>query len=129
MRTKILELYEAIEETYEFMLTYADQDVTDGHRSPEAREFLNRAVSALHAVTQDCAIAIKRHADERMEPYFTMLDLSEVDVGEWLSMRPAPGAITSQMAERLDPSFHFRTLITNLFLLDGGLLKARSAQN
>src|ERR1700724_2408232 len=115
MRTKILELYEAIEETYEFMLSYAGQDDAANHRSPEAREFLNRAVKALHAVTEDCAIAIKRNADERIEPYLSMLNASEADASEWPSMQLglAPGVITSEMAERLDPSFHFRTLITN----------------
>lgn len=129
MRTKFLKLYEAIEETYEFMLSYAGQDDTANHRSPEAREFLNRTVKALHAATEDCVTAIKRNADERIEPYFSMLNISEVDVSEWPFMQPGPGVTTAEMAEKLDPSFHFQTLITSMFLSDDSLIMPRSARN
>ena len=55
MLTDILERCDALEECYEFMLAYAAQGFPSDETSPRVREFLRRAVSALHGLAESCS--------------------------------------------------------------------------
>jgi hypothetical protein len=105
MPTRVLELFQAIEETYEFMFAYADQGVSPDQRGPEARLFLHRAANTLHTVVEDCAMGTQRAGVECLRPYLSALT-------------SAHGPTMSEIAEGLDASIHFRTLLTIISVLD-----------
>ena len=105
MLTSVLELFQAIEETYEFMFAYADQGVSPDQRGPEARLFLHRAANTLHAVVEECATGTQRAGVECLRPYLSAL----------LS---AQGPTMAEISEGLDSSIHFRTLLTIISVLD-----------
>ena len=110
MPTRVLELFQAIEEAYEFMFAYADQGVSPDQRgpdqrSPEARLFLHQAANTLCAVVEDCAMGTQRGGVECLRPYLTALT-------------SAHGPTMSEIGEGLDASIHFRTLLTIISVLD-----------
>jgi hypothetical protein len=105
MPTRVLELFQAIEEAYEFMFAYADQGVSPDQRGPEARLFLHRAANTLYAVVEDCAMGTQRAGVECLRPYLS-------------SLTSAHGPTMSEIGEGLDASIHFRTLLTIISVLD-----------
>jgi hypothetical protein len=116
MPTRVLELFQAIEETYEFMFAYADQGVSPGQRSPEARLFLHQAANTLHAVVEDCAMRTQRAGVECLRPYLNALT-------------SAQGPTMSEIGEGLDTSIHFRTLLTIISVLDVNPLAPALCEN
>ena len=105
MLTSVLELFQAIEEAYEFMFAYADQGVSPDQRGPEARLFLHRAANTLQAVVEDCAMGTQSADVECLRPYLSALT-------------SAHGTTMSEIAEGLHASIHFRTLLTIISVLD-----------
>jgi hypothetical protein len=99
MQTRVLDLFQAIEEAYEFMFAYADQGLSPAERRPEARYFLHQAAHALHSVVEDCAMGTQRADVECLRPYLNALT-------------SAQGPTMSEISEGLDASIHFRTLLT-----------------
>jgi len=105
MPTRILDLFQAIEEAYEFMFAYADHGASPDQRGPEARLFLHRAANTLYAVVEDCATGTQRTGVECLRPYLSALT-------------SAHGPTMSEIGEGLDASIHFRTLLTIISALD-----------
>jgi hypothetical protein len=105
MPTRVLELFQAIEEAYEFMFAHADQSFSPDQRGPEARLFLHNAANTLHAVVEDCAMGTQRAGVECLRPYLSAL-------------ASAQGPTMSEIAEGMDASIHFRTLLTIISVLD-----------
>lgn len=105
MLTRVLELFQAIEETYEFMFAYADQGVSPDLRGPEARLFLHNSANTLCAVVEDCAMRTHSAGVECLRPYLSALT-------------SAHGPTMSEIGEGMDASIHFRTLLTIISVLD-----------
>ncbi|MGD0443624.1 MAG: hypothetical protein ABSA39_06775 [Edaphobacter sp.] len=105
MPTRVLDLFQAIEETYEFMFAYADRGLSPDQRGPEARLFLHQAANTLHAVVEDCAMGTQRADVECLKPYLSALT-------------SAQGTTMSEISEGMDASIHFRTLLTIISVLD-----------
>ena len=105
MPTRILDLFQAIEEAYEFMFAYADQGASPDQRGPEARLFLHQAANTLCAVVEDCAMGTQRAGVECLRPYLSALTSSH-------------GTTMSEIGEGMDASIHFRTLLTIISVLD-----------
>ena len=105
MQTRVLDLFQAIEEAYEFMFAYADQGLSPAQRRPEARLFLHRAAHSLHSLVEDCAMGTQRTDVECLRPYLNTLT-------------SAHGPTMSEIDEGLNASIHFRTLLTIISALD-----------
>jgi hypothetical protein len=128
MFAKIWERFEAIEESYEFMLAYAAQGLPNelGSQSGgQVREFLNGAVEALGGLAETCATAIHEESLERGERFPAFLAVLDRDARDSLAaieLVLAQPAISSQLIDNLNASMHLRALLTDIFLL-GEILK------
>jgi hypothetical protein len=131
MLAEICNRCEAVEECYEFLLAYAAQGLPSDQGSKsggQVREFLHRAVEALTGLPEACAIAVKQ---EGLEPegkylaFIAVLDRDSRDSLAAIEMVLAQPAIGSQLIDNLNASIHFRTLLTDLFLL-GEILRKQS---
>src|SRR5947207_12069346 len=120
MLTHILERFEAIEECYEFMLAYAAQGLPSDESSPRMREFLHRAVNALHGLAESCRAAVEHEA------FLAVLDRDASDSVAALELVLDQPAISSQLIDNLNASIHLRALLTDLFLL-GEILRTQAA--
>jgi hypothetical protein len=123
MTTEVEERSTAIEECYEFMLAYAAQGLPTHQDSPSGgrlREFLIRAATALPALAESFAIAVKMEGLEQPERYQGFLEVVDRDARDSLSaieMVLAQPAISSQLIDNLNASIHLRALLTDLFLI------------
>jgi len=120
MLTQILERCEAIEECYEFMLAYAARGLPSDESSPQVREFLRRAVNALHGLAEICRASVGHQA------FRAVLDRDASDSLAALDLVLAQPAISSQLIDNLNASIHLRALLTDLFLL-GEILRTQAA--
>ncbi len=120
MLTQILERCEAIEECYEFMLAYAARGLPSDESSPQVREFLRRAVNALHGLAESCRASVGHQA------FLAVLDRDASDSRAALDLVLAQPAISSQLIDNLNASIHLRALLTDLFLL-GEILRTQAA--
>jgi len=118
MLTEVLERCDAIEECYEFMLAYAAQGLPSDETSPRVREFLRRAVSALHGLAENCRAEVKSSA------FLAVLDRDARDSLAALELVLAQPAISSQLIDNLNASIHLRALLTDLFLI-GEILRTQ----
>ena len=123
----------AIEECYEFMLAYAGQGLAgdEGSKStPQARDFLNRAVEALSGLAGAYAAAVKKENLQPAESYQAFLDVLDRDARDSLAaiqLVLAQNALSSQLIDNLNASIHLRALLTDLFLVDE-ILKPQKTQ-
>ena len=85
MMTAILERCNAIEECYEFMLAYAAQGLPSDESSPRVREFLRRAVNALHGLAESCATALQNEGIAPIERYLAFLAVLDRDASDSLA--------------------------------------------
>jgi hypothetical protein len=102
------------------MLAYAAQGLPSDESSPRVREFLHRAVNALHGLAPNCATAVQQEGIEPIERYLAFLDVLHRDAGDSLAAMElvlAQPAISSQLIDNLNASIHLRALITDVFLL------------
>ena len=133
MRDEIGARCAAIEECYEFMLAYAGQGLAgdEGSKStPQARDFLNRAVEALSGLAGAYAAAVKKENLQPAESYQAFLDVLDRDARDSLAaiqLVLAQNALSSQLIDNLNASIHLRALLTDLFLVDE-ILKPQKTQ-
>jgi hypothetical protein len=123
MAAEILELFEVIEECYEFMLAYAAQGLASDKGSEsgrQIREFLNRAVNALIGLPDHCAEAMR----EGRPSFLAVLERDATDSLAAMELVLAQPAISSQLIDNLNASVHLRALLTDIFLL-GEVLRAQ----
>jgi hypothetical protein len=114
----------AIEEFYEFMLSYAGQGLSGKENSQsisQARDFLNRAVEAITGLTEELAGAVKQENLQPAERYSAFQLVLEKDARDSLAtiqLVLAQPTISSQLIDNLNASIHLRALLTDLFLID-----------
>ena len=111
------------------MLAYAAKGLPSEEKSQgsQIREFLGRAVSAIHELPSSCAFAIKEEGLEPAEKYRAFLAVLERDAQDSLAaieMILAQPSISSQLIDSLNASIHLRALLTDLFLI-GDVLRSR----
>jgi hypothetical protein len=110
---------DTIEESYEFMLAYAAQGLSE--EGGQAREFLKRAAAALSGLAEVFALLISRERLEPLERYRGFLAVVEHDARDALAaveLVLAQPAVSSQLVDNLNASIHLRALLTDLFLID-----------
>ena len=122
MLTDILQRFEAIEESYEFMLAYAAQGLaTDqgSQKGRQLREFLSRAAKALPGLAGSCANAIREENLERRKlmEFLVVLDRDARDSMAAMELVLEQPAISSQLVDNLNASMHVRALLADIFLL------------
>jgi hypothetical protein len=134
MLVEIWNRCDAMEECYEFMLSYAAQGLPSDQGSEaggRVREFLHRAVKALTGLSETCALAVK---DEGLEPadkylaFFAVVDRDARDSLAAIELVLAQPAISSQLVDNLNASIHLRALLTDLFLVSEILGKTASPE-
>ena len=118
---------DAIESAYEFMLAYAAQGRrgTEGGPSDEVRAYLEGFRDALSGLAAACTAAMGEggegaNAFDRFRP---TLERDAEETAAAIGLVLAQPAISSQMIDNLNASVHVRTLLTDLFLIDGVLPK------
>jgi hypothetical protein len=111
---------DTIEESYEFLLAYAAQGVTDERASTSggrARECLARLDAALTGLPALVRSVVSRSFADVLE--------RDVDAAQAaVRLVLAQPSITSQLVDNLNASIHVRAMLTDLFLVDE-VLKAR----
>jgi hypothetical protein len=131
MMTDFFERSNAIEECYEFMLAYAAQGLATDEGSQSGgklRELLGRAVEALSALAENCAIASGWDDFEEPERYRAFCEVIYRDARDALAAMElvlSQPAISSQLIDNLNASSHLRALLTDLFLL-GEIFRTRT---
>ena len=123
MSADISDRCDTIEECYEFMLAYAAQGLPtdEGNKSgKQIREYLGRAVTAISALAEGCATAVKQEpleSAERYKAFFAVLDRDARDSLAAIELVLAQPSISSQLIDNLNASIHLRALLTDLFLV------------
>lgn len=134
MPTEFQEQCDAIEECYEFTLSYAAQ----GHATDEGsaqgrqlREYLARAVAAMRGLEASSAAALKTEQLTPAAPYekfFAVLARDAQDSIAAVELVLAQPAISSQLIDNLNASIHLRALLTDLFLI-ADILESHQARS
>jgi ABC-type transporter Mla subunit MlaD len=119
----LAERIDAIESAYEFMLAYAAQGRrgTEGGPSDEVRGYLERFMAALDEIGAACAAAIgeANASADALSRFRPTLEADAASAAAAIALVAAQPAISSQMIDNLNASVHVRTLLTDLFLIDG----------
>lgn len=133
MPTEFQAQCDLIEECYEFTLSYAAQ----GHATDEGsaqgkqlREYLTRAVRAMHGLEESCAEAVRSEQLAPAAPYEKFSAVLARDAQDSIAaveLVLAQPAISSQLIDNLNASIHLRALLTDLFLL-AEILEAHQAR-
>jgi hypothetical protein len=125
--TAVADRIDTIESAYEFMLAYAAQGRrgTEGGPSEEIRGYLERLRDALDGLAAACASAMGEGSEgaKAFERFRPTLERDAEETAAAVGMILAQPAISSQMIDNLNASVHVRTLLTDLFLIDGVLPK------
>lgn len=117
MPADLLRRCQAIEEAYEFTLSYAAQGRTDDAGTP-LRDHLERAREALEGLEECC-----RGAAAGLEPAAPFEDFAAIVGADarraqaTLRLVQAQPAIGSSLMDSLNASLHIRGLLADLFLL------------
>jgi len=125
---------DAIEECYEFMLAYAAQGLVDEAGSQSAaqlRTLLHRAEDAIADLADQCRRIVERDGLEPRDRYAAFIDVLDSDAQAALAalrLVSAQPSLSSQLIDNLNASIHVRALLTDLFLIDDILKKARTTQ-
>ena len=133
MPTEIEQHCDAIEECYEFTLSYAAQGHANDEGSAQGRqlrEYLTRAVNAMRGLEASCAAALKAEQLAPAAPYqafFGVLARDAQDAIAAFELVLAQPGISSQLIDNLNASIHVRALLTDLFLI-ADILETRQAQ-
>lgn len=128
MATDFLDRSDAVEECYEYLLSYAGRGLPSDEGG-EVRRLLSRAASALQGVGGSCAEALTQAGVGSLDKYHGFLAVLDRDAADSLAaieMVLDQPVISSQLIDNLNASSHLRALLTNLFLL-GEVLSARDA--
>lgn len=118
---------DAIEAAYEFMLAYAAQGRrgTEGGPSEEIRGYLEGFQAALDGLGGACSAAVDEAGTDAaaFARFLPTLEADAEKAGAAIGLVAAQGAISSQMVDNLNASVHVRTLLTDVFVVDGVLPK------
>jgi hypothetical protein len=123
MPTEIEEYCEAIEDCYEFTLSYAAKGfATDegNDAGRQLREKLAHAAKAMRGLEDGCAKAIREqqlNPAEKFESFFAVLARDAERSLAAVELVRAQPAISSQLIDNLNASIHLRALLTDLFLV------------
>jgi hypothetical protein len=131
MLTDILQGFDAIEESYEFMLAYAAQGLTTDQGSQKGRQlrdFLGRAAKALSGLAGSCATAIREENLERrrLMEFLVVLDRDARDSIAAMELVLEQPSISSQLIDNLNASMHLRAVLADIFLL-GEVFRSQTA--
>lgn len=130
-RQELRERIDFLEETYEFLLSYAARGLRGEEDSGgRIRDYLHDAVKIVGELGELFREAVDEIGPEDREPYEAYAGVLEADAEatrDTLRLVLAQPAISSQLVDNLNASIHFRALLTDLFLVDK-LLKPRPAQ-
>ena len=123
MPTEFQALADAIEESYEFTLSYAAQ----GHASDagtaqgrQLRELLTRSVEAMRGLAAAGAAVVQSEGlapAASYEKFFRVLARDAEDAIAAVELVLAQPAIGSQLIDNLNASIHLRALLTDIFLV------------
>ena len=121
----VAEAIDMIEETYEFMLSYAARGVRREEDDPGSRirDYLERASDALSVLEGITADGLGPAGKKVTGPAAKFLDVIRDDAfkaGAAIRFVLA-GGIGSQIIDNLNASIHVRALLTDVFLLDESL--------
>jgi hypothetical protein len=118
---------DAVESAYEFMLAYAAQGRrgTEGGPSDEIREYLERFRVALNGIAAACTAAAGEGSEsaKAIGAFASTLAADAERTVAAIDIVLAQPAISSQLVDNLNASVHVRTLLTDLFLIDGAMPK------
>ena len=133
MSTQFQKQCEAIEECYEFALSYAAQ----GHATDKAsaqgrqlRDYLTRTAEALRALEPSCAELLatgELPSEPANEAFLSILVRDARDAVAAVELVLAQPAISSQLIDNLNASIHLRALLTDIFLVEE-ILEARQSR-
>ena len=112
-----------LEETYEFLLSYAARGLTGEERSGggELRDYLEDAAKIageLPELFRAAASEFDTDSGESFEAYAEVLESDADATRRALELVLAQPSISSQLIDNLNASIHFRALLTDLFLVD-----------
>lgn len=128
-KPSVAERIDAIESAYEFMLAYAAQGRrgTEGGPSKEIRDYLEQFQGALDGLGTACTAAISEGSGAvALARFLPTLEADAEKAGAVIGVVAAQAAISSQMIDNLNASLHIRTLLTDMFLVDGMLPKEQA---
>lgn len=112
-----------LEETYEFLLSYAARGLTGKEESGsgELRNYLEDAtkiVGELPDLFEKAVAELEPESAEPFESYGEVLKADAEATRKALALVLAQPSISSQLVDNLNASMHFRALLTDLFLVD-----------
>jgi len=112
-----------LEETYEFLLSYAARGLTGKESSGggELRDYLEDAAkiaNELPDLFRAAASEFETDSEESFEAYAKVLASDADATRRALELVLAQPSISSQLIDNLNASIHFRALLTDLFLVD-----------
>lgn len=121
-RTELREAIDLLEETYEFLLSYAARGLPgDDGDAGELREYLETSADAIGALAGLYRTAIEEEALEPPGRHEALADVVEEDARRTLAVlalvKDQP-SISSQLVDNLNASIHLRALLTDLFVVD-----------
>jgi len=123
MPTEFQAQCDAIEECYEFTLSYAALGHATDEGTPQGRQLrdhLARSVAAMRGLEASAAAALKSEQLTPAAPYekfFAVLARDAQDSIAAIELVLAQPAISSQLIDNLNASIHVRALLTDLFLI------------
>lgn len=129
-REALMQRVDAIEDCYEFLLSYAAQGrVADGSSGPgsQIRGYLEAAEEALGdiaKVMRDCFIAGDAKAEEGYGPFVALIEDDAKKSRATIKLVLAQKGISSQLADNFNNTIHVRALLTDVFLIDEALKTA-----
>jgi hypothetical protein len=106
----------AVEESYEFMLAFAQGIASedDSRSGTQIREFLQRAVDALAGLGDVCATV---DSEEKYVAFLEVVDRDARDSIRTIEVVLAQPLISAQLIDNLNASIHLRAVLADLFLL------------
>ncbi|MDX1567872.1 MAG: hypothetical protein R3223_08735 [Longimicrobiales bacterium] len=112
-----------LEETYEFLLSYAARGLTgrESSGSGELRDYLSDAAKIageLPELFREAVSELEPDSKEPFESYGEVLASDADATRRALELVLAQPSISSQLIDNLNASIHFRALLTDLFLVD-----------
>lgn len=128
---EIEERCDAIEECYEFMLAYAGKGLPSDEGG-QLRDHLRRAAKALNGLGKSIVNIVEHHQLEPLAKYQAFIAVIERDARDSLAaidLVLAQSKISSQLIDNLNASIHLRALLTDIFLMDEILSRARRTES
>jgi siroheme synthase len=120
-RTELREGIDLLEETYEFLLSYAARGLPgDEGEAGELRDYLERAAHAVESLAERYRAAVEEEELEPPERHEAYAAVVEEDARKTLAvLRLVQGqpSISSQLVDNLNASIHLRALLTELFVV------------